>query len=194
MFYFSSWKYSAVGSCRVSYFWGVKKIVNICPIYFGPIHLYFSLSVMTDEVESFLKILMINCSSVLHLQLSRKWQLPFFKNLVSDAIYLELFLCHWIIMNFSIIMETKCIWTLDNSVAEQPAENILQNPYYTTVGRYVSPLWKIFQKKIQLCFIYQMILNPNESFKKFFSHFVTLSGSIRSLVYTFLVYQKNMYM
>ena len=46
---------------------------------------------MTDEVESFLKILMINCSSVLHLQLSRKWQLPFFKNLVSDAIYLELF-------------------------------------------------------------------------------------------------------
>ena len=39
-----------------------------------------------------------------------------------------------------------------------------------------------------------MILNPNESFKKIFSHFVTLSGSIRSLVYTFLVYQKNMYM
>ena len=134
----------------------MKKIVNICPIYFGPIHLYFSLSVMTDE-ESFLKILMINCSSVLHLQLSRKWQLPFFKNLVSDAIYLELFLCHWIIMNFSIIMETKCIWTLDNSVAEQPAENILQNPYYTTVGMLAPPVKNISKKDTIMFYL------PNDS-------------------------------
>ena len=121
---------------------------------------------MTDEVESFLKILMINCSSVLHLQLSRKWQLPFFKNLVSDAIYLELFLCHWIIMNFSIIMETKCIWTLDNSVAEQPAENILQNPYYTTVGM-LAPCEKYFKKRYNYVLSTKWFLTQMNPLKNF---------------------------
>ena len=71
-----------------------------------------------------------------------------------------------------IIMETKCIWTLDTSVAEQPAENILQNPYYYNTVGMLAPCEKYFKKRYNYVLSTKWSLTQMNPLKKISSHFV----------------------